>query len=251
MNAAGATGLAGRRIVIFGGGSGIGYAAAGMARASGAMVMIADANPAVAQLPLVTSGQCQFAVCDAADPAAVRRVLADVVTQHGSVDGVVTTVGGAQLRTDLGVDMDYWTRQISFNLGSAYIVAASAIEVMRVSGAGSIVTMSSSFALMPGVDRIAYSAAKAGVIGLTRSLAAATARLGLRINCVAPGLTDTPRVREMAGADDTFAAWAAAKPQGRVATADDVASAILFLLSDASRSMTGQVIHVNNGSLMP
>jgi NAD(P)-dependent dehydrogenase (short-subunit alcohol dehydrogenase family) len=243
--------LSGKKIVIFGGGSGIGYAAAELAHAGGAVVTIADANSDAASVPLVANGSCQITVCDVTDPAAVMRVLRDAATSDGRLDGVVSTVGGARVRPDLGIDMDYWSQEMRINLTSAYIVAASAIEIMRPAGVGSIVMTSSSFALSPGPDRVAYSAAKAGVIGLMKSLAAATARLGLRINCVAPGLTDTPRVREMSGSPETFAEWAAAKPQGRIATPNEVAFAILFLLSDAARSMTGQVVHVNNGSLMP
>jgi 3-oxoacyl-[acyl-carrier protein] reductase len=246
-----ATQLTGRSIVVFGGGSGIGLAAATLAQAAGAQVTIADLNQDASHLPLVTSGQCRFAACDVTDSLAVRRVLAEVVTLNGRLDGAATTVGGARIRTDLAVDMDYWDREIRFNLSSAYIVAMSAIEIMKPAGAGSIVTTSSSFGVSPGADRVAYSAAKAGVIGLTRSLAAATARLGLRVNCVAPGLTDTPRARRMTGSAEAFAKVAASKPQGRIATTEEAASAILFLLSDAASAMTGQVIHVNNGSVMP
>lgn len=241
----------GHKLVIFGGGAGIGLAAATLASEAGAAVTIADANPDGMRLPLVVSGTCAFSICDVTDAAQVGQVLADATRRHGSLDGVVTTVGGARIRKELTLDIDYWTKEISFNLTWAYIVAAASIEAMKNSGRGSIVTTSSSYALSPGPDRVAYSAAKAGVIGLTKSLAAATAPLGLRVNCVAPGLTDTPRVRGMSADAKDFAKLGAAKPQGRIATTEEIAHAILFLISDAARSITGQVIHVNNGSYMP
>jgi len=237
-------------MVIFGGGSGIGLAAARLASQMGDRVTIADSDATAAQLAIVTDGHCGFAVCDVTDPTQVKRALAEA-SAHSRLDAVVTTVGGAQVRRELALDLDYWACDLMFNLTSAYVVATAAIEVMSPHGAGCIVTTSSSFAVQPGPDRIAYSAAKAGVIGLTRSLAAATARLGIRVNCVAPGLTDTPRVRSLSGTPDAFKALELAKPLGRAATAEDVAQAILFLASDAAASMTGQVIHVNSGSYMP
>jgi NAD(P)-dependent dehydrogenase (short-subunit alcohol dehydrogenase family) len=243
--------VSGRKLVIFGAGAGIGLAAAAQASAAGDTVIIADADPAAAHLPIVADGSCSFVPCDVTDTGQVRQVLADAAQRLGGLDGVATTVGGAQVRSDLTLDIDYWTRQIGFNLTSAYIVATTAIEIMRDFGRGSIVTTASSYAVQPGPDRVAYSAAKAGVIALTKSLAAATARQGLRINCVAPGLTDTPRVRRMSASAHDFEKLGEAKPQGRIATTDEVASAILFLLSEAAGSITGQVIHVNNGSLMP
>jgi 3-oxoacyl-[acyl-carrier protein] reductase len=240
-----------RALVIFGAGSGIGLAAAELASVAGAQVTIADIDPATADLTVVRSGQCTFAKCDVTSVAQVKDVLLQAARRHNGLDGVVTTVGGAQVRTDLAPDIDYWTREIAFNMTSAYIVASAAIMVMREAGHGSVVTTSSSYGQVPGPDRIAYSSAKAGVLALTRSLAAATARTGIRVNCVAPGATDTPRFRRMSGGVGEIDNLAKAKPQGRIATTEEVAHAILFLLSDAASSITGQVIHVNNGSHMP
>jgi NAD(P)-dependent dehydrogenase (short-subunit alcohol dehydrogenase family) len=236
-----------RNYVVFGGGSGIGLAVATLALEFGAAVTISDANPETARLPLLTSPSCTFALCDVTSPSQVRRVLREGGRNGDALDGVVTTVGGATIRSDLALDLEYWSRELSINLTSAYVVASAAIEA----GVSSIVTTSSSFALSPGPDRIGYSAAKAGVIGLTKSLARATAMHGIRVNCVAPGLTDTPRVRRMSNSADEFSKLVQAKPQGRIATTADVAHAILFLMSDAAKSITGQVIHVNNGSFMP
>jgi 3-oxoacyl-[acyl-carrier protein] reductase len=243
--------LKGSRLTIFGGGSGIGLAVAALASTAGAKVTIADISEEVTSLPIVNSGACRFIKCSVIDPAAVAFTLREVIRQDDGIDAVITTVGGATIRHELGTDIDYWTRDLAANLTSAYIVATAAIAEMRAGGRGNIVMTASTFAFSPGADRVAYAAAKAGVIGLTRSLAVATAKLGLRINCVAPGLTDTPRVRAMSRSADDFERAAAAKPQGHIASTDDVANSILFLASDAARSITGQVLHVNNGSYMP
>ncbi len=240
-----------QRVAVFGGASGIGLATAGLASEAGGAVTILDVDQRAESLSIVASGRCEFIPCDVMNPHEVRATLAQIADRPGGLDAVVATVGGANVRTEIALDLEYWTRDIHFNLTSAYIVAATASEIMMSAGHGSIVTLSSSYGQSPGPDRIAYAAAKAGVIAMTRSLASATAAAGLRVNCVAPGATDKPRLRQMTGSPERFAEICKSKPQGRIATPDEVARVILFLLSDASRSMTGQVLHVNNGSYMP
>lgn len=244
-------GRPGGSIVIFGGGSGIGLATAALARARGCSVVVADANPAAAGVLASHAPGSAFVQCDATDEAEVTGVLRDAADRQGGLGAVVTTVGGAFVHKTLALDLAYWEREIRFNLTSAYLVAFAAVEIMRKAGAGSIITTSSSFANVPAPDRIGYSAAKAGVIGLTKSLAMAVAREGVRVNCVAPGATDTERVRRMTGSAEDLARINAAAPQGRIAQPVDVAEAILFLASDAATSITGQVIYVTNGSYMP
>jgi 3-oxoacyl-[acyl-carrier protein] reductase len=237
-------------IVVFGGGSGIGLATATLASAAGCRVTIADRNPETAALSIVSSQACNFLVCDATVPSQVTQVLADAAKSYGRLDGVVTTIGGARVRTDLALDIEYWREEIEFNLTSAYIVSVAAAGMMLPMRHGSIVMTGSSFGDVPAPDRIAYAAAKSGVIALTKSLALATARAGIRVNCVAPGATDTQRLRRMTGSPEDFTKICDAAPQGRVATPQDCAEAVLFLLSERARSVTGQVIYVNNGSYM-
>jgi NAD(P)-dependent dehydrogenase (short-subunit alcohol dehydrogenase family) len=104
---------------------------------------------------------------------------------------------------------------------------------------------------MPGADRPGYVAAKAGVIAFTRSLAATLAPYRARANCLAPGPTDTPRFRAMNGGDEGVERVRARMPMGEIPTPQECATVALFLLSDAARQVTGQVIHVNGGLLMP
>jgi 3-oxoacyl-[acyl-carrier protein] reductase len=238
-------------IVMFGAASGIGLAAARLASAQGAHVLIADADARAAGLDLVRSGACSFQQCDATDPGQVQAALDQCVRNTGRLDGVVTTVGGAHLGDPLTVDLDAWRRETAFNLDSAYLVATSAAKMMVRMGGGSIVTTSSTFACVPQADRIGYAASKAGVIALSKSLALACARDHVRVNCVAPGATDTPRVRAMVGTGDDWRRSCEQSVQGRIQTPEEVAGAILFLLSPLARSVTGQVIWVNNGCYMP
>jgi NAD(P)-dependent dehydrogenase (short-subunit alcohol dehydrogenase family) len=239
-----------RSIVIFGAGSGIGLSAATLAAAEGYRVLVADKSPAASALPVVNQQGCGFALCDAGDPEAVAAVLERASREHGKLDAVVTTVGGAFVRPQMSLDLDYWNRDIAFNLNTAYVVATLAVEAMKKKGGGgAVVTTSSSFASVTAPDRIAYCAAKAGVIALTKNLAMSAAKFGVRVNCVSPGATETERLRRMVGAD--LEKVRASTPQGRIATPDDAAHAILFLVSDRASSITGQVINVNNGSYMP
>jgi NAD(P)-dependent dehydrogenase (short-subunit alcohol dehydrogenase family) len=199
----------------------------------------------------VLGGRAAWQHCDAADTAQVHRVLSAVQNESGMIGMVVTTVGGAQLGDPLELDLDAWRRQTSFNLDTAYVVATSAARLMVAQGKGAIVTTASTYANLPRPDRIAYTAAKAGVIAFTRSLAAAVAARGVRVNCVAPGSTDTPRLRTMTGDEAAWEEKLNSTPQGRIASTDDVARAILYLGSPDAASVVGQVLWVNNGAYMP
>jgi 2-hydroxycyclohexanecarboxyl-CoA dehydrogenase len=242
---------ASRTLVVFGGGSGIGLATVTLGAASYDHVVMVDIDPRASDLAVVDSDRVEFVQCDAADPQAVPALLARVLLEQGALSTVVTTVGGAHFHDPLDLDLVEWRKEIAFNLDTAYVVATAAARIMADNGGGAIVTSSSSYGFLPGEDRIGYTAGKAGVIALTKSLAKATARLGVRVNCVAPGSTDTPRFRTLVGSEEAIQARFDASPQGRISTTDDLAEAILFLSSPASRSMTGQVLWVNNGVLMP
>jgi NAD(P)-dependent dehydrogenase (short-subunit alcohol dehydrogenase family) len=238
-------------LVVFGGASGIGLATATLGSEAHEHVVIADVDPRASELDVLRSGNVVWRRCDATDPESVEALLAEVMDRHGRIAAVVTTVGGAHTHDPLELDLARWRREIAFNLDSAYVVATAAARLMVSQRGGSIVATSSTYAHVPREDRIGYSAAKAGVIALTKSLALAVARSGVRVNCVAPHTTDTPRLRAMTGDEAAFAAKLQASPTGRIALPEDIAHTILFLASPAAQSITGQVVWVNNGSFMP
>jgi 3-oxoacyl-[acyl-carrier protein] reductase len=245
------TGLSGRSLLVVGGGSGIGLAAARLAAADGAGVVIADIDPAAAERASELGEPAGFISCDARDRDSVRAAIERTLQLSGRLDGVFTTVGGAHVGALEEMSPGDWEAEMTFNLTSAFNVCHAALPVLRRQRAGAIVTTSSGYAVMPGPDRPGYVAAKAGVIAFTRSVAATLAPYRARANCLAPGPTDTPRFRAMNGGDEGVERIRASMPMGEIPTPEDCARVALFLLSDAARQVTGQVIHVNGGLLMP
>lgn len=243
--------LAGRSIVVVGGGSGIGWAAAELATGLGARVAVADVDPATADLVAGLGKAATFIACDARDPAQVAVMLDRAAERQGGIDGLLTTVGGARLAPLADVDLAAWNAELAFNLTSVYVVCQAVLPHLARRGGGAIVTTSSGYAVMAGPDRAAYTAAKAGVIAFTRTLAAAAAPQRIRANCIAPGPTDTPRFRAMNGGDAGVERVRQAMPLGSIPKPIDCANVAIFLLSDAASQVTGQVVHVNGGLLMP
>ena len=244
-----ATGLSGRTLLVVGGGSGIGLAAARIAAGGGARVTIADIDSSAAALAEQLGAA--FVECDATDPGSAEAAVRATAERSGRLDCLFTTVGGAHLAPLDELDPDAWSREIDFNLGSTYNVCRAVLPLLSGQRSGAVVTTSSGYAAMPGADRAGYTAAKAGVIAFTRSLAATLAPYRARANCIAPGPTDTPRFRAMNGGDAGVEKVRKSMPLGEIPTPEDCANVALFLLSDAARQVTGQVIHVNGGLLMP
>lgn len=268
--------LRSRVALVTGGASGIGTAVCRALDAAGASVAVVDRDLTGAAKVSAELRDSIALGCDVADSAAVDDAFAAAVSHFGGVDAVAHIAGvddpetksairssvlaGEPVLTTPGLTDDQWRRILSINLDGSFFVARAALRHMTERRAGSIVLMSS-VAGIRGVAGLAhYSAAKAGVIGLTRSLAQEAAEFGVRVNAVAPGNVDTPMARRgmpsTVGADvgaDASAAVpvspvSAPSPLGRVATADDMADIVVFLLSDAARYVTGETINASGGS---
>jgi NAD(P)-dependent dehydrogenase (short-subunit alcohol dehydrogenase family) len=251
IHGAGMISLEGHKIVVVGGGSGIGWAGAELAAKLGAIVTVADVDPAVGDLVSSLGPDAAFVRCDATQPEDVSRMLAQTVERCGDLNGLFMTVGGGHLGPLATVDLASWDAEVRFNLTSVYIVCRAVLPYFERRRAGSIVTTSSGYAVLAGPDRAGYTAAKAGVIAFTRTLAMAAAPNNIRANCIAPGPTDTPRFRAMNGGDAGVEKVRQAMPLGKIPQPIDCANVAIFLLSDAASQVTGQVIHVNGGLIMP
>jgi NAD(P)-dependent dehydrogenase (short-subunit alcohol dehydrogenase family) len=241
---------------ITGAGSGIGRATAELFARAGALVGVADVNVAEAAVTAETiraaGGLAEVYEVDVADPVAVRRAIAAFVAATGSIDILVNNAGivAGGAAGELS-DAD-WSRNLEVNLGGVFYCCREALAFMVPQTSGSIVTVSSTSALHPVGERAGYASAKAGIYGLTRSIAVDYARHGIRANAVAPGAVATPlllngRLKD----DDVRKAALRAIPMNRFAAPIELAQAILFLASPEASYITGQILVVDGGATIP
>ncbi|MBW3667820.1 MAG: SDR family oxidoreductase [Actinobacteria bacterium] len=243
----------GSATLVVGGASGIGLASARAIGAEGRRLVLADRDAAALDRAVESMRGQGLTVegrqLDVTDVASVDDVVAAVAAEHG-LGALVNTAGILQLGTVLDVTDEDWDRMLTVNLRGAFFTCRAAVRAMRASGGGVIVNLTSqsgrtkSFYSAPN-----YVAAKAGVIGLTMSIAAQHAAEGIRANAVAPGIVETPMTAEVYTAEQR-AAMQAATPMGRFASADELAAVVAFLASPRSSYVTGQTINVNGGSFM-
>jgi 3-oxoacyl-[acyl-carrier protein] reductase len=180
----------------------------------------------------------------------VQSAFEQITSTHGRVDILVNVAGGSMHRHPLEeFPLAHWQAVIDVNLTSTFLCCRAVMAVMKSQRSGSVVNISSDIGFSGDAHRSAYAAAKAGILGLTRTIALELAPFGARANAVAPGRIATPRVR----ANYSDSEWeAAAKriPLGHAGEPEDVAETVGFLVSDAGRHFTGQTLHVNGGRIM-
>ena len=247
--------LADRVVLVTGSSRGIGAEIAVKAGAEGAILAIhyrAARDRAEWTLGRVReaggSGEC-FAA-DLADGVEAERLVGNVIDRFGRIDGLVNNAGMDQRGPTLQMSPDEWEQVLATNLTACFRTIHAALPTMLEQGSGSIVNIASRLGQMGIAETAAYSAAKAGLIGLTRSLAREFGPSGVRINAVAPGVTLTDMTE---GLVDTEAGRARLRDMalGRFGRADEVAAAVIFLLSDAASLFTGQTLNPNAGGYMP
>jgi len=237
--------LDGRVALVTGGGSGIGAGCARRLAADGATVVVADFDQAAAERIASEIGDAASAVpVDVRDPAAVEQLVGGVVSAHGGLDIAlnIAGIGGASaLPADYPVEA--WRDVLDVNLSGVFYSLRAEIEVMLQHGGGSIINMASIYGLVGMPVNIAYTAAKHGVVGLTRSAALAYAQRGVRVNAVAPAVIETPLL--LKSPPDVSAQIVATHPIGRIGQIHEVAELVAFLASDRSSFCTGGVYPVD------
>ncbi len=234
-------------IVVTGGGSGIGNAIVRRALAGGYAVSAWDTDEGA--LAGMAQDGLGFRRLDVRDRAAMDRAAADLAAGGASIAGLATCAAVYRPVPFLELDDAAWRRHLDINLKGTLLAAQAVLPQMRRRGRGSIVMFSSSIARTGAAGGAHYAATKGGVLGLARAMALETARDGIRVNAISPGVTDTPQPRGHRSQADLDAS-AAANPMGRIGLPDDMAEAALFLLGGEASFITGQDIRINGGRLM-
>jgi len=242
-----------RRVaVVTGAASGIGLGVARRFAADGHKVALLDrdgesAEQAAAEL-CQQGGAAVAQEVDVADWSAVKTAYERVRTDLGPVGILVTSAGIESFDSVLDITPEIWDRILAVNLTGTFTSIQTALPDMIAAGWGRIVTISSSSALSGSPRMAHYAASKAGVIGLTKTLARELAKSGVTVNCIPPSLVDTPMARDAeARGLINLDAMAAVVPLGRAGTPEDIAAACSFLCSDEASYITGQLIGVNGG----
>jgi len=237
--------------IIFGGGGGVGSALATRLADSDWRVVVAGRTQESLDRVAATT-RAETRIVDATDADAVEALLQETRQRHGRLDGVANCVGSLLLKPAHQTSVDEFDDVIRTNLGSAFAVVRAAARTMTTADAGgrsggSVVLVSTAAALGGFANHEAIAAAKAGVVGLMQAAAATYAPRNLRINAVAPGLTNTPLAARLVENPTSRKASEAMHALGRIGEPDHVASMIAWLLDPGNDWTTGQVIAIDGG----
>ncbi len=241
--------------IVTGAGSGIGREVAlGLAR-DGVKVVLGDLSLERAQLVAkeisAMGGTALPVQVDVADADLVRAMVAATMEEFGRIDILVSNAGWDKVMPFVDTDEGLWDRVIAINYRGHLACTHAVVPHMIAAGSGKIVLLASDAGRVGSSGEAVYSGAKGAAIAFSKALARETARQGINVNCVAPGLTDTPMLANVSeGNEKLMAAIIRSIPLGRVGTPVEVARAVLFLASSDADYITGQTLSVNGGLSM-
>lgn len=240
--------LSGRRALVTGSTRGIGRAVAEAMAAAGARVAVTSRDAAAAQAVAAELGGGAVGLgADLTREDGPSTLVGAAVEVLGGLDVLVNNAGMAMVAGAVELSPADWRRTIELDLSAVFFCAREAARFMLAQGSGAIVNVSSIQAFTPLARRVAYATAKAGVVGMTRALAAEWAPT-VRVNAVAPGYVETQMVEELVRAGRLDAGAVAARtPLGRMARPEEIAAAVVFLASDAASYVTGETLMVDGG----
>jgi NAD(P)-dependent dehydrogenase (short-subunit alcohol dehydrogenase family) len=249
--------LYGKTALITGGASGIGRATALLFASEGAAVGIVDLNQEpgqeVAREISTAGGRAIFERADVTRSADCRGVVERIVHEFGGIHILFNNAGIIRRASIVEISEEDWDAVMAVNVRSVFLMSREVIPIMARAGGGSIINTASGWGLAGGPRAVAYCASKGAVVLLTKAMALDHGRQKIRVNCICPGDTDTPMLRnearQLGEVEDRFLADAASRPLGRMGKPEEIAQAALYLASDAASFVTGTALVVDGGGL--
>lgn len=249
--------LRGKRIIVTGAGTGIGAGIAASAAQAGASVLLADidiaAAEAVAAEIRANRGEAQTCSLDLAEADSIRLMIETAISRFGGLDGLVNNAAKTVLTAqDHGVetmDLQVWDETLHVNLRGTMLACKYAIPALRVAGGGAIINIASGAAMRGSSELTAYGVSKAGIIALSRYIAAQHGREGIRCNAISPGIILTPKTAAAFGDAEAQAKALPFVLSPRLGLPADIASAALWLLGESGAYVNGQCISIDGGLL--
>lgn len=241
--------LTGKAALVTGATGGIGGAIARALRSAGAAVAVSGTRRERLETLAGELGEgCAALPCNLADAGEAAGLAARAETALGGLDILVNNAGIARDSLALRMKEEDWRRVLDVNLTAAFLLSRAALRGMMRRRSGRIVSVGSVVGAAGNPGQTNYAASKAGLVGMSKALAAEAAARGVTVNCVAPGLVDTDMTRGLP--TPARERMIAAIPLGRAGAVGEVAAAVLFLASDEAAYVTGQTLHVNGGMVM-
>jgi NAD(P)-dependent dehydrogenase (short-subunit alcohol dehydrogenase family) len=248
--------LDGQVAIVTGGGTGIGAATALLFARQGAKVVIANRRAStgnnILEEILANGGEAIFVPTDVADSTQVQAMVEKAIQAFGRINILFNNAGMGTSAPFWEMSEESWNQIIAVDLTGHFLCAKYVVPHMLAQGGGAIVNMSSVLAISTFPNQTAYTTCKAGIIGMTKAMALDLARRHIRVNCIVPGSIDTPMMWESYPAEELPRVRVEAPkavPVGRVALPDEIATAVLFLVSPAASLITGTTLIADGGLL--